>query len=250
MAATSSTPNYELPIYEADDTTSWLTDFNGAMEKIDTALHELSEGGGGGGGSVPVVQEIGQSTTAVMSQKATTDQLGLISTATHNAATTANTALSTANSKQNQLVSEGEGQNIKTIGGQSILGTGDISVGGGSLPQVTYATTQTIGGNATNVALCSLTLEPGHYLLHGVTISTGQNGKIGLNCVSTDTSKASIIQALSNTVASNANGDNAPIIYYAICTVTETVQITLTATNAVNFATYIDHPKFIAIPIQ
>lgn len=44
MSATNKTANYELPEFVGTDKPSWLTDFNGAMTKIDTALHDLSEG--------------------------------------------------------------------------------------------------------------------------------------------------------------------------------------------------------------
>lgn len=43
MSATNKTPNYELPVFIGTDKPSWLTDFNGAMNKIDTALHDLAE---------------------------------------------------------------------------------------------------------------------------------------------------------------------------------------------------------------
>lgn len=39
MSATNSTPNYELPVFLATDKPAWLTDWNGAMQAIDTAIH-------------------------------------------------------------------------------------------------------------------------------------------------------------------------------------------------------------------
>lgn len=39
MSATNSTPNYELPVFLATDKPAWLTDWNGAMNAIDTAIH-------------------------------------------------------------------------------------------------------------------------------------------------------------------------------------------------------------------
>ena len=39
MSATNSTANYELPIFLATDKPAWLTDWNGAMSAIDTAIH-------------------------------------------------------------------------------------------------------------------------------------------------------------------------------------------------------------------
>lgn len=40
MSATNSTPNYELPVFLATDKPAWLTDWNGAMQAIDTAIHD------------------------------------------------------------------------------------------------------------------------------------------------------------------------------------------------------------------
>lgn len=37
---TNSTPNYHLPQYEATDKPAFLSDFNNAMDTIDTAIHE------------------------------------------------------------------------------------------------------------------------------------------------------------------------------------------------------------------
>lgn len=46
MSATQKTTNYELPIFVGTDIPSWLTDFNTAMEKIDTAVKQASATGG------------------------------------------------------------------------------------------------------------------------------------------------------------------------------------------------------------
>lgn len=42
MSATGSTTNYDLPQFEENDIPSWLTDFNDAMEKIDSAIHNVA----------------------------------------------------------------------------------------------------------------------------------------------------------------------------------------------------------------
>ena len=39
MSATNATTNYELPVFIATDKPAWLTDWNGAMNAIDTAIH-------------------------------------------------------------------------------------------------------------------------------------------------------------------------------------------------------------------
>lgn len=38
MSASQKTTNYKLPVYAPTDVTSWLTDFNGAMNKIDAQM--------------------------------------------------------------------------------------------------------------------------------------------------------------------------------------------------------------------
>lgn len=75
MAATSETANFKLPIYEPDDTTSWLTDFNGAMEKIDESLQTLTDNiasGGGDWAELPLVpdQTIASSISNISSYQA------------------------------------------------------------------------------------------------------------------------------------------------------------------------------------
>lgn len=46
MSHTNKTPNYDLPQFIGTDIPSWLTDFNSAMEKIDTAIKGASTTGG------------------------------------------------------------------------------------------------------------------------------------------------------------------------------------------------------------
>lgn len=46
MSATGSTTNYKLPQFEENDIPSWLTDFNDAMKKIDTAIHNIAASSG------------------------------------------------------------------------------------------------------------------------------------------------------------------------------------------------------------
>lgn len=57
MSATSKTPNYNLPVYRDYDVTSYLQDFNGAMEKIDDVLKGLSDEITGGGGVIGVPED-------------------------------------------------------------------------------------------------------------------------------------------------------------------------------------------------
>lgn len=41
MSASRKTENFNLPLYSADDATSWLVDFNGAMTELETRLTEM-----------------------------------------------------------------------------------------------------------------------------------------------------------------------------------------------------------------
>lgn len=49
MSHSKTTKNYKLPLFEPTDRPAWLTDFNGAMQTVDSTLKEF-EGGIAGGG--------------------------------------------------------------------------------------------------------------------------------------------------------------------------------------------------------
>ena len=160
MAASQTTQHYQLPIYEPDDTTSWLTDFNDAMQKIDTAIYEASQNGGGDT-PINVVQTTGDSTTNVMSQKAVTNEIISL-----------NEALSY---KQNRLESSGDNQNIKTVNGESILGKGNISTNGFEpIPITITLPTQTSAGSSIRSGLKSYIEKKGDdYFIHAFGIIDG-----------------------------------------------------------------------------
>ena len=40
MSATNSTTYYEFPVFVGSDKPAWLVDWNGAMNAIDSAIHE------------------------------------------------------------------------------------------------------------------------------------------------------------------------------------------------------------------
>lgn len=44
MASTNKTAHYSLPQFVASDIPTWLGDFNDAMEDIDTAIYNVSQG--------------------------------------------------------------------------------------------------------------------------------------------------------------------------------------------------------------
>lgn len=47
MSATNATANYNLPLFIGTDKPAWLTDWNGAMNAIDTAIAAVSSGASG-----------------------------------------------------------------------------------------------------------------------------------------------------------------------------------------------------------
>lgn len=65
MAATNTTSNYDLPVFLGTDKPSWLVDWNGAMNAIDEALHELSQGQAAGVTKQYVDDKISTVTSAI-----------------------------------------------------------------------------------------------------------------------------------------------------------------------------------------
>ena len=65
MAATNTTSNYDLPVFLGTDKPSWLVDWNGAMNAIDKALHELSQGQAAGVTKQYVDDKISTVTSAI-----------------------------------------------------------------------------------------------------------------------------------------------------------------------------------------
>lgn len=57
MSATGKTPNYNLAVYREYDITSYLIDFNGNMEAIDTALKKISDAVSGGSGTIGAAED-------------------------------------------------------------------------------------------------------------------------------------------------------------------------------------------------
>lgn len=65
MAATNTTNNYGLPVFLGTDKPSWLVDWNGAINAIDEALHELSQGQAAGVTKQYVDDKISTVTSAI-----------------------------------------------------------------------------------------------------------------------------------------------------------------------------------------
>ena len=104
MSATNHTTNYNLPIYIATDKPKYLTDFNNAMQTIDTVIKGVAD-------SIPdnvteIQEQLTQTTQTANTAKSTADTAK--STA-DTAKSTADTAQSTATQNENVLSTFFEG---------------------------------------------------------------------------------------------------------------------------------------------
>lgn len=89
MSATNSTPNIELPVFVGTDKPAWLTDWNGAMNKIDAAVGSAETDISGletavatqGQSITSLTNTVGQHTTSIQAlTTATTHNAGDINT--------------------------------------------------------------------------------------------------------------------------------------------------------------------------
>ena len=108
MSYTNQTPNYGLPQYVGTDKPTFLGDFNNAMEKIDTALHNNAENAGEGLAQLQQAQN--QLTETQNAQSELNEEVsnigGIASTVNQNvqqALTAANDATEAANSAKDQI---------------------------------------------------------------------------------------------------------------------------------------------------
>ena len=108
MSFTNSTPNYGLPQYVGTDKPTFLGDFNNAMSKIDTALHNNEQNAGEGLAELQQAQaaltETQETLTEVQTEVANVS--GIASTVNQNvqqALSAANDATTAANSATSQI---------------------------------------------------------------------------------------------------------------------------------------------------
>lgn len=95
MSATNQTSNYDLPLFIGTDKPSWLGDFNGAMNAIDTAIK----------GRADDISSLGTRMTATETVANTaSSNASTALTNANNAQTTANTALSNAETADTKAV--------------------------------------------------------------------------------------------------------------------------------------------------
>lgn len=96
MSATNQTTNYELPLFIGTDKPSWLGDFNGAMNAIDTAIKGRAD-------DISSLQTRMTATETVANTASSTASTAL--TNANNAQTTANTAVSNAETADTKATS-------------------------------------------------------------------------------------------------------------------------------------------------
>lgn len=101
MSATNHTTNYNLPIYIAKDKPKYLTDFNNAMQTIDTAIKGVAD-------TIPddVTEQLATTKQIANTAKSTADTA---KTTADTAKITADTAKSTATQNENVLSTFFEG---------------------------------------------------------------------------------------------------------------------------------------------
>ena len=99
MSATKETTNYKLPIFEAADQPTWLGDFNGAMNKIDTAITSVGA----------------NASTALSAANNAVNRVGQVETTFGGVQTTANNAYSlSANNEKDISKLDGQVAQLET----------------------------------------------------------------------------------------------------------------------------------------
>jgi hypothetical protein len=122
-------------------------------------------------------------------------------------------AITTAiSSKQDTLVGSGTGQNLKTVGGNNLLGTGDISFPAGALSDFTFIIDSNEAlskwlTNAEGENYRSVYVGPGQYIASGITGYLNQNTiqMVGHNTIPYVPSSGSILPTRSSIRLSNCS---------------------------------------------
>lgn len=87
MAATNETANYKLPLFTDNDQPTWLGDFNGAMNKIDTDMNTVGA----------------NASTALSAANNAVNRVGTVETTVTNVQTTANQAYTLAQTNKTDI---------------------------------------------------------------------------------------------------------------------------------------------------
>lgn len=72
MSATNATTNYSLPLFIGSDKPAWLTDWNGAMNAIDTALANIATAEGGTATALAAISTAVEGLSTTVGQHTTT----------------------------------------------------------------------------------------------------------------------------------------------------------------------------------
>ena len=165
----------------------------------------------------------------------------------------ANVSQAEVSSKQNKLVS---GRNIKTINGNSLLGSGDLTIesGGSDVAIITLTDAQAQGLSNFSITFTqeqATLLENASsfkFIYNGVEIAHGQCGKIKQN----DTTLYGLSMILGSLIFSGANSSGGSlsdykkeIYFYSAFPLNVLSSVSLESNNVINFNSYYDGNIFI-----
>lgn len=112
MSATNETANYKLPLFTDNDQPTWLGDFNGAMNKIDTDMNTIGA----------------NASTALSAANNAVNRVGTVETTMTNVQAAANNAYALAQSNENDIGTlEGEVAELNQLKSKFPVKTADIA---------------------------------------------------------------------------------------------------------------------------
>lgn len=112
MTATNETANYKLPLFTDNDQPTWLGDFNGAMNKIDTDMNTIGA----------------NASTALSAANNAVNRVGTVETTMTNVQATANNAYALAQTNENDIGTlEGEVAELNQLKSKFPVQTADIA---------------------------------------------------------------------------------------------------------------------------
>lgn len=112
MSHSQSTPNYDLPIFVNNDQPTWLGDFNGAMDKIDTGMNTIGA----------------KASTALSAANNAVNRVGTVETTMTNVQATANNAYKLAQTNEKDIGTlEGNVAELNKLKSKFPVKTADIA---------------------------------------------------------------------------------------------------------------------------
>lgn len=116
MGATNSTTNFHFPLFISSDVPAWMTDWNNAMQSIDSSLQTIKESADGASGTAGTAKTAADSAVSAVTQMQTT------LTSLQGTVSTLGTTVSSLSSGQEVI-----NQQITTLNGQMSTANGNIS---------------------------------------------------------------------------------------------------------------------------